>query len=181
MRSFWFFWPDATSSSALIAGSHQPPIELAIMDADRAIEYQPDDKLDLNVDDGLQAPDWCLDRRAKKSGHFHREPAHPGWALSYTLGKAVPKSCRNCGVFLDECIAIEPGFRTKAECEIAGKDVVCDFFVLARKRNDRVFSAPSPTCFWTEHNYFDNRGRRARPIIGKNRVSASQDSGSDKE
>jgi len=149
------------------AGTREPPVELAIMDADQATEYYGlEDRLDFDLDDGIKPPDWCSERRAKKGRHFHRDPAHPGWALRYTLGKAVPKSCQNCGVFLDECIAIELGFRTKAVCELVGRDRVCEFFACAKKENDRVLSAPSATCFWTEHNYFDNGGRRAK--VGKN-------------
>jgi hypothetical protein len=138
---------------ALIAGLREPPLELAIMDADRATEYQPENKLALDIDDGLEAPDWCYDRPAKEGRHFHRDPAHPGWALRYSLGKTVPRNCRNCGVFLDACIDIEPGFRTRAECEIAGKDRVCRFFACARKKSDRVLFAPSVTCFrnWRYH------------------------------
>ncbi len=138
---------------ALIAGLREPPLELAIMDADRATEYQPEDKLALDTDDGLKGSDWCYDRPAKEGRHFHRDPAQPGWALRETLGKTVPKSCRNCRVFLDACIAIEPGFRTKAECEIAGKDRVCKFFACPKKKSDRLLSAPSVTCFWNEHIY----------------------------
>ena len=138
------------------AGARVAALEVAIMHAALVKEPSGAPELDLDdvADDGIAPPDWCLRIPANRSRQFHYKSGRPGWTLRYVKGKAVPKSCRHCGAFSDLCAAIQRGFRTKAECETAGENQVCNFFSVAIKNAERVVSAPSADCFWDEGKVF---------------------------
>jgi hypothetical protein len=98
-------WLDRTNPT-LIAEVREPPLELAIMDADGATECVPQDKIELDFDDGLKAPAQCHDVAGKVD--TSTRPSKPKMRAKLHTRWTVLKSRRNCGLDLDVSIAIEP-------------------------------------------------------------------------
>jgi hypothetical protein len=69
-----------------------------------------------------------------------------GWYLSTRIGSTVPKDCPECGVGGAGYEYGGPPFKTKADCEKAGRQEVQDFYADAKKRGEQVLDPTSFVC-----------------------------------
>jgi hypothetical protein len=90
----------------------------------------------------------CVLGAYSKYAHHTAALALVGWALWIpSVGVTLPKDCPNCVIADVGASEGVTGFKTKAECETAGKKYLQDFYANATRNGQRVLSPPStPVC-----------------------------------